>query len=87
MSCSQDQHLIQALKGTGNEENNEFSDHSQVFSIFLFRELANKGPFAANGHMVQNPPYWRESNALGHPKQRTFKFYWMKSLCFGCPSA
>ena len=37
--------------------------------------------------MVQNPPRWRASHALGHPKQRKFKFNWMKSLCFGCPSA
>ena len=24
--------------------------------------------------------------ALGHPKQRKFKFDWMKSFCFGCPN-
>ena len=45
------------------------------------------GLFAANGHVVQNPPCWRASYALGHPKQRKFKFDWMKSLCFGYPSA
>ena len=38
------------------------------------------GPFAANGHMVQNPPYWRVSYA-----QRKFKFDWIKSFCFGRP--
>ena len=28
------------------------------------------GPFAADGHMVQNLPYWRASYALGqHPKR------------------
>ena len=37
--------------------------------------------------MVQYPQCWRASYALGHPKQRTFKFDWMKSLCFGCPRA
>ena len=43
-------------------------------------------PFAASGHMVQNPPCWRASYALGHPKQRKCKFALMKSLCSGCPS-
>ena len=47
--------------------------------------IAVSRPFAANSHMVQNPPCWRASYALGHPKQRKFKFDWMKSLCFGCP--
>ena len=28
----------------------------------------------------------RASYTLGHPKQRTFKFDWMMSLCFGCPN-
>ena len=36
--------------------------------------------------MVQNPPCWRASCALGHPKQRKCKFVLMKSLCSGCPS-
>ena len=36
--------------------------------------------------MVQNPPCWRASYALGHPKQRKCKFVLMKSLCSGCPS-
>ena len=44
------------------------------------------GPFAASGHMVQNPPCWRASYVLGHPKQRKCKFVLMKSLCSGCPS-
>ena len=44
------------------------------------------GPFAASGHMVQNPPCWRASYALGHPQQRNCKFVLMKSLCSGCPS-
>ena len=47
---------------------------------------SSNGPFAANGHMVQNPPCWRASYPLGHPKQRKFKFVLMKSLCSGCPS-
>ena len=42
--------------------------------------------FAAGGHMVQNPPCWRASYALGHPQQRRCKFVLMKSLCSGCPS-
>ena len=48
--------------------------------------LDSNGPFAASGHMVQNPPCWRASYALGHPKQRKCKFVLMKSLCSGCPS-
>ena len=36
--------------------------------------------------MVQNPPCWRASYALGQPKQRKCKFVLMKSLCSGCPS-
>ena len=55
-----------------------------VFCKLLFSMV--DGPFVANGHMVQNPPCWRASYALGHPKQRKFKFDWMKLLCFGCPS-
>ena len=31
------------------------------------------GPFAANGHMVQNPPCWRASYALGHAKQSIYR--------------
>ena len=31
--------------------------------------IRRNGPFAANGHMVQNPPCWSASYALGHPKQ------------------
>ena len=50
------------------------------------QSLCYHGPFAANSKMIQNPPCWRASYALGHPKQRKFKFDWMKSLCFGCPS-
>ena len=44
------------------------------------------GPFAASSYMVQHPPYWRASYALGHPQQRKCKFVLMKSLCSGCPS-
>ena len=39
--------------------------------------------WAFAGHMAQKTPYWRASCPLGHPKQRKFKFDWMKSLCFG----
>ena len=55
-------------------------------TIYMLREAVN-GPFAANGHMVQKAPCWRASFALGHPKQRIFKFDWMNSLCLGRPSA
>ena len=48
--------------------------------------MCKNGPFAASGHMVQNPPCWRASYALGHPQQRKCKFVLMKSLCSGCPS-
>ena len=45
------------------------------------------GPFAASGHMVQNPPYWRASCPLGHPEQSDFIKTNLHFLCFGCPSA
>ena len=51
------------------------------------------GPFAANGHMVQNPPCWRASNALGHAKQRKFKLnsdevalFWMSQCVAYSPA-
>ena len=59
--------------------------HSMFYCRFTLLCLCN-GPFAAGGHMVQNPPCWRASYALGHPKQRKCKFVLMKSLCSGCPS-
>ena len=34
----------------------------------------DNGPFAAYCHVVQNPPCWRATYVLGHPKQRKFKF-------------
>ena len=46
----------------------------------------SKGPFAAKVHMVQNPPCWRGNYVTGRPKQRKFKFDWMKSLCLECPA-
>ena len=45
------------------------------------------GPFAASGHMVQNPPCWRASCPLGHPEQSDFIKTNLHFLCFGCPSA
>ena len=45
------------------------------------------GSFAASGHMVQNPPCWRASCPLGHPKQSDFIKTNLHFLCFGCPSA
>ena len=45
------------------------------------------GPFAASGHMVQNPPCWRTSCPLGHPQQSDFIKTNLHFLCFGCPSA
>ena len=56
----------------------------KTFNVYM--RYRTDGPFAAHGHMVQNPSCWRVSDALGHPKQRTFKFDLMKSLCSGCPS-
>ena len=29
---------------------------------------------------------WVRNYAMGHPKQRKFKFNWIESLCLGCPS-
>ena len=60
--------------------------HLQGKGITLLLEGELNGPFAAGSHMVQNPPCWRASYALGHPKQRKCKFVLMKSLCSGCPS-
>ena len=34
----------------------------------------NNRLFAADDHMVQKPPYWGANWALGHIKQRKFKF-------------
>ena len=45
------------------------------------------GPFAASGHMVQNPPCWRASCPLGHPEQSDFIKINLHFLCFECPSA
>ena len=53
-------------------------------SIPLFNSL--NGPFAASGHMVQNPPCWRASCPLGHPEQSNFIKINLHFLCFGCPS-
>ena len=66
-----------------------FQNSSNQFTLITGQiSIQNKfnGPFAASGHMVQNPPCWRASYALGHPKQRKCKFILMKSLCSGCPS-
>lgn len=42
------------------------------------------GPFAWNGHVVQNLRFWMWSYALGHLKQREkVKHDWFKRLCFG----
>ena len=53
---------------------------SKILSLF-------NGPFAASGHMVQNPPCWRASCLLGHPEQSDFIKTNLHFLCFGCPSA
>ena len=53
----------------------------------------SNGPFAASGHMVQNPPCWRASCPLGHPEQKglhqdkfAFPLFWM-SQCVACSPA
>ena len=48
---------------------------------------SSNGPFAASGHMVQNPPCWRASCPLGHPEQSDFIKTNLHFLCCGCPSA
>ena len=58
----------------------------KITSKWLENFLWANGPFAASGHVVQNPPCWRASHAPGHPKQRKCKFVLMKSLSSGCPS-
>ena len=62
----------------------QLAKHDRAFRATFIKRC--NGPFAANGHMVQNPPCWRASYALGHPQQRKCKFVLMKSLCSGCPS-
>ena len=51
------------------------------------------GPFAANGHMVQNPHCWRASCILGYPKQSDlnpvkFKFslFWISQCVASSPA-
>ena len=44
--------------------------------------FARYGPFAADSHMVQNPPCWRASYALGHPKQSDFIQSNLNFRCF-----
>ena len=54
--------------------------------------VGGNGPFAASGHMVQNPPCWRASCPLGHPEKRlhqekfAFSLFWM-SQCIACSPA
>ena len=67
------------------ETTSPVSHHDSIQALLVSQSLWN-GPFAASGHMVQNPPCWRASYALGHPKQRKWKFVLIKSLCSGCPS-
>ena len=43
-------------------------------SVTIRHSLATNGPFAAGDHIVQKPPHWRANCALGHIKQRKFKF-------------
>ena len=60
--------------------------NSSLRPWFLYKTiLRNNGPFAANGHIVQNPPCWSTSYTLGHSKQRKFKFDWIKSLFLDAP--
>ena len=69
-----------------NMDNTDIALEDHYGIVNVSHSLINNGPFAASGHMVQNPPCWRASYALGHPKQRKCKFVLMKSLCSGCPS-
>ena len=65
---------------------------SPLSNLSFYEEEAN-GPFAASGHMVQNPPCWRASCPLGHPEQNNFiktnlhfSLFWM-SQCVACSPA
>ena len=69
---------------------NRFSTEMKALlpdNIFRTSGFAADGPFAASGHMVQNPPCWRASCPLGHPEQSDFIKTNLHFLCFGCPSA
>ena len=65
------------------------SNNHKLFWTLLqgLAKRAFNGPFAASGHMVQNPPCWRASCPLGHPEQSDFIKTNLHFLCCGCPSA
>ena len=67
--------------------------HRFIGLIRVLITWANE-PFAANGHMVQNPPYWRASCTLEqsfqtkrlHQVKFEFSLFWM-SQCVACSPA
>ena len=69
----------------GNSEPQMWDKHGHVVISAVGHK--RNGPFAASGHMVQNPPCWRASCPLGHPEQSDFIKINLHFLCFGCPSA
>ena len=77
-------------KSEGNKKNTPADkDKSRNVSFCLHRRQTFRGLRVkmANGHMVQNPPCWRASYALGHARQSDFIQFNLNFLCFGCPSA
>ena len=75
-----------------NSKKQRANQHSQSVSKMSVSTSSGKpkhcnGPFAASGHMVQNPPCWSASCPLGHPEQSDFIKTNLHFLCFGCPSA
>ena len=65
---------------------------SEKVVLFSRTECSNgNGPFAASGHMVQNPPCWRASCPLSrtkrlHQDKFAFSLFWM-SQCVACSPA
>ena len=53
----------------------------------LSMRLITKRKWAPCAQWSHGPNSPRASYALGHAKQREFKFDYMKSLCYRCPSA
>ena len=94
--CNGNGDTCKTYKGVNREDGDgEFYLHADQVTHSLNNSMETKqsdvderkGPFAAAGHTVQSSPCWRASYALGHPKQRKFKFNFMKSFYFGCRGA
>ena len=76
---------------TGKERNNFVKLHN-IFSLSLFiagmvSSVNFDRPFAANNHMLQNPPYWNAKEYDSFQKKSDFGQSSLTFLCVGFPSA